>query len=331
MMSFANRIADALRETHPGRFQLGFLAYWVTHGPPRPMVRGRPEVTVLIVNEGDHTKPLDDPVPPDNARHGRNNLREQRALDGWLETGSLQGVYEWWIPGCNDVNWRDVPWYSGETALRNLRYWKSRGLRYLTYETQYEHGTGFPIRWPLYYMAARGSWDSTLRADHIMLEACTRLFGDAANHMFWFYRTLQMAMLHTPHPGGNWHLPSPELVYTPDIEARATSYITEAAQLAEDPDVQARIASELQMWEQARATLAKLRVEVEEARYPVRYGDQILEWSQPLIREQDLRELFGLAPDAPLLAIEGDGQRREVEPWERFDLRTGIAFQEGPL
>lgn len=35
------------------------------------------------------------------------------------------------------------------TALRNLRYWQERGMRYLICEIWYEHGNGFPLRCPL--------------------------------------------------------------------------------------------------------------------------------------------------------------------------------------
>jgi hypothetical protein len=331
MMVFANNIADALRETHPGQFELGFLAFWVRHEPPSPMVEGRPELSIIIVNEGDHTKPLDEPVSPENAKRGRSNLREQQALEGWHQTGQLEGVYEWWIPGCNNVDWRSVPWYSGEAALRNLRYWHERGLRYLSYETQYEHGNGFPIRWPLYYMAARGAWDTTLHADDIMREACAKLFGEASEHMFWFYRTLEMAMLHTPHAGGNWHLPSPELIYTSDIEARATAYIAGAAELTEDPEALARIAGEQRMWNQARATLAKLRAQSEKGAFAVHYGERTMHWSEPIIGAQALCDIFGIAGDVPIQAVEGDGNTRDVRPGESFDLRTGIKFRErGP-
>jgi len=332
-LTFANNIADALRETHPGRFQLGFLAFWVTHSPPVPMVKARPEVSVLIVNEGDHTKPLDDPVSPDNAQRGRNNRREQTAIAGWLETGGLHGVYEWWIPGANSVPWRSVPWYSGETALRNLRYWQERGMRYLTYEIWYEHGNGFPLRWPLYYVFARGAWDTSLSADRIMTEATRKLFGRAWEQMFWFYRTLEMAMLHTPHPGGNWHLPSPELVYPPEIEARATAHLDKAAEMTDVPEERARIESERRMWNQARATLAQLRAAKDQGGFTVKIGEHAIAWSEPMIGAATLGDIAGLPtgpalpPGTVLEAVEGDGQSRVVTPADVFDLRTGITFR----
>jgi hypothetical protein len=327
-IQFANAIADALRETHAGRFQLGFLAYWVTHAPPDPMVVARPEIVVRIVNEGNHTKPLDMPVHPEEAQRSRSNLRERNAIDGWLGSGALQGVYEWWIPGCSDKNWRRVPWYSGETALRNLRYWKGKGLRYINYETGYEADDGFPLRWPLYYIAARGTWDCDLTSTQIMTEACNRLFGQAAPPMIRFYATLEAAMLKTPHAAGNWHLPSPELIYTPEAEMRATGYLEEAARLSGTPEETARIASEHAMWNRARATLAALRAEVKSGGgYPVRLGDETRIWTAADIASETLCDIFGLPRGTPLTAVETDGQIRRVLPADHFDLRTGITFR----
>ena len=259
VMQFANHIGRELARTHPGRFRLCFLAYWVTHTPPDPMVKADPGIVVLIVNEGNHVQPLDKPVPPEHAKLGRNNLREQRDMTGWMKTGALQGVYEWWIPGCSDANWRSVPWYSGETALRNLRYWKAHGIRYLTYETAYENGDGFPVRWPLYYVGARGAWDTTVTTDQVMAEACGKLYGSAAQNMFNFYQLLEQTMAQCNVSGGNWHLPSPEKVYSEQVETEATAHLQRAAQATDEPKALARIAEEQKMWDEARKTLAKLR------------------------------------------------------------------------
>ena len=248
-MRFANNIADALRETHPGRFQVGFIAYWVTCAPPSPIVKGKPEVVVMLVDNHELTKPRD----------ATSEQRSTSPLLGWMETGSLTGVYEWWIPACNDPDWQRVPWYSGEAALRNLRYWKEHGIRYVQYETgTSELGDGFPtIRWPLYYIGARGAWDSSLRADDIMREACDKLYGKAAEPMFQFYRTIETAMLETPYPGSLWGLPAPERAYPPETEAQATTYLERAAEMTDDAAARARIIHELEMWSQARQILAE--------------------------------------------------------------------------
>ncbi len=331
LVKFAGHIADGLRKTHEGRFKLMFLAYWVAHSPPRPMVTGPPELIVMMVNEGDHAHPLDMPVPPEHAARGRNNLREQRNMAGWQKTGSLSALYEWWIPGCSNPNWRSVPWYSGETALRNLRYWQQRGIKYITYETQYENGSGFPIRWPLYYMAARGTWDTSLHADDVMREACTKLYGPAAKDMFGFYRILEKAMLETNKAGGNWHLPSPELIYSPQIEDEATAHLQHAATKTRDAAINARIASERKMWNQARQVMAKLRAKSAGVEaFAIKLDDAELKWRHAQINAQTIRDLFNLKPDVPLQVVEIDGQTRLVQAGEQFDLRTNVTFRKQP-
>ena len=190
-------------------------------------------------------------------RHSQVSDHEERMLPSIR--AYLSGVYEWWIPGCSDGNWRSVPWYSGETALRNLRYWKAHGIRYLTYEPAYENGNGFPIRWPLYYVGARGAWNTDLTSGRIMTEACEKLYGSASAHMFEFYRIFELAMAVCNEPGGNWNLPNPEKVYSPNVEAEATAHLQRAAQATDDPKALARIAEEQKMWDEAHWTLANLR------------------------------------------------------------------------
>ena len=168
------------------------------------------EILHKSVNEGNHVQPWDEPESPEIAKTtGRNNTREVTAFHGWLETDAIMAIYEWWIPGCSDENWRSVPWYSGETALRNLRYWDREGVCFVGYETQYENGNGFPIRWPLYYIGARGTWDPELTAEKIMTEACQKLYGPAAKPMLQFYQVIEKAMADSSEHGGNWQLPTP--------------------------------------------------------------------------------------------------------------------------
>ncbi|MAE62923.1 MAG: hypothetical protein CMJ18_01515 [Phycisphaeraceae bacterium] len=260
MVHFANRVARELDGTNRGQFTVQFLAHWTVHDPPNPAIKLHPAVSVVMVNEGDHVHPWDEPEPIEVAETtDRNNTREITAFAGWRQTGALEGIWEWWIPACEDKNWATVPWYSGQTHLRNLRYWKRGGIRYVFYETNYERGTGFPLRWPLYYVAARGLWDTTLTSDQIMTEACNKLYGPAANSMLRFYQVIEKAMIDSELTGRNWDLPSPEAIYTPDIESRAAEHLVQAAEATSDPAILARIADEQEMWNRARDTLTRLR------------------------------------------------------------------------
>jgi len=199
-LAFANAIARNLAKTHPNRYLLTFYAYWMTHDPPEPMLRAEPGVCVMQVNEGNHMKPCDWPES-DRIRtldRNDNNYREVVAFEGWRKTGAILGIYEWWIPRANRPVWGMMPWYSGETALRNLRYWGKDGVRYLSYQTGGEEGNGFPLRWPLYYVGARGMWDPTLTSRQIMAEACDKLYGPASRPMQRYYQIVEKAMLDAP-------------------------------------------------------------------------------------------------------------------------------------
>ena len=273
LLHFANAVARELAKTHPNRFRLGFLAYLCTHDPPDPLIQAEPGVHVMIVNEGDHTKPLDHPERPgiadqkfSDTRSGIVfcNTREVKAFQGWRKTGGLTGVYEWWLPGLSNLGDR-MPWYSGETALRNLRYWKRGGIKYIFYATGREDTFpgGFPIRWPLYYVGARGMWNPDLTCEQIMGEACRKLYGPAAEHMLAFYRVLERAMFDKKTDGfhGGWFLweSGPNEVYTPEVEQAATRHIRAAAKTSDAPEILARIRQEQQMWNGARKLLAACR------------------------------------------------------------------------
>jgi hypothetical protein len=79
--------------------------------------------------------------------------------------------------------------------------------------------------------------------------------------MLRFYETIERATEDVPPTirGYAWRLPKPENIYLPPIEATATAALDEAASTKADADIQARIAQERAMWENARVVLAKAR------------------------------------------------------------------------
>ena len=80
--------------------------------------------------------------------------------------------------------------------------------------------------------------------------------------MLAFYQTLEKAMADSDLYRGNWTLPAPERIYTPDIEARASRYLEAAAALAadaEDPKILERVRDQQNMWQRAMDTMAEAR------------------------------------------------------------------------
>jgi len=260
-LHFANAVARNLAKTHPNRYLLTFYAFWGTHDPPYPPLRAEPGVCVMQVNEGNHIQPWDKPERPDIGQIiDRNNTRELIAFESWKRTGAQLGIYEWWIPSCDHEEWRQVPWYSGETTLRNLRFWKRQDVRYVAYQTGVGDETGLPIRWPLFYVGARGMWNPELTAERIMREACEKLYGPAARPMLRFYQVIEKAMADSTLLAKSWRLPSPEKIYTPQVQAQAAAALDKAASVDADTLVHARIAAEQKMWDRAKRLMAKLRV-----------------------------------------------------------------------
>ena len=262
-LKFVNAIARNLAKTHPNRYLITFYAYWITHEPPEPTLKAEPGVCVMQVNEGNHMKPWDWPEPAGirNLNGNDNNYREVVSFEGWRATGAILGIYEWWIPCDGRPIWCKVPWYSGETALRNLRYWQKAGVRYLSYQTGGENGNGFPLRWPLYYVGARGMWDPSVTCRQVMAEACDKLFGSASKPMQRYYEVLEQAMIDAPDKrrGYAWKLPGAEDIYTPGIEDVANTALDETGAIQVEPAERERISQERRLWDQARKTMAEAR------------------------------------------------------------------------
>ena len=325
---FANEVARELNKTHPGRFRIYCLAYWHSHPPPDPMMKAEPGVHITIVNEGNHTKPLDMPESKIIARlTGRNNTREIEAIEGWMKTGALDGVYEWYIPAIGNKIWADLPWYPGELTLRNLRFWYSKGIRFVYYESQQEKNGGFPLRWPVYYQAYRGMWNPELTSRQIMQEACAKLYGPAAEAMVNYYAVFERAMLETDQLAGNWHLPRPDKVYTPAIEKQADQWLAEAEEKAVDELARKRIAEEKSLWQTAKSALDNIRKKPENKKLKIVLDGKQMDWKQPTITRAIIISLYGLPEDVQIDLVEKDGQNRRLLDKEKVDLTQGVIFK----
>lgn len=251
MLTYANAVAGELRQTHPDKY-VAFLAYWYTLKAPSKM-QSEPSVIVIVVNEGCHAHALDNPNCPKN-QGWCENFRK------WQATGAVMAIYEWYIPGCKVEAWRSIPWVSGEVAVRNLHWWKEHGVRFITYESQYEKGSGFPLRWPLYYIASRRMWDIEGTADTLLTEACRKLYGNAAEPMRNYYRTLEEAMTACAEHSSIWNLPNPLAVYTPTVVSQVHNHLSHAQKVAQPIGgrVWERVKQELELWSEAEKTLESL-------------------------------------------------------------------------
>ena len=325
---FANEIAKGLRQKHPNRrFTLGMLGYWYSHDGPVPMLRAEPEVVVMMVNQGNHTKPLEWPESAEIARTtGRNNTLELQAFAQWRKTGGLTAMYEWWIPGFSNKVWNEVPWYDGDTTVANLRFWSRNGIRYMYYESQFEANGGFPLRWAQYYIGARASWNPNIDPRAELLSACRKLFGAAGETMLEYYSLQEKAMRETKEYVGGWNLPLPHLLYTPAVEERGEALLQKALAQATGEQERARIGVEVTQWTRLKGINAAARAE-QKKMFNVSLNGVAMNWNEQTINAATVRDLFDLPADAALEVVEVDGQNRLALAGDTYDLAGGVTFR----
>ena len=247
-LAFANTIVRELRTTHPDK-GVAFIAYLATEEAPK-RVQADPGVQVWMINSTCRVHAAEDTACPTKQAWIEN-------LNAWLDTGvDVSGIYEYYIPGLG--GWKHVPLVLGESALEDLRYYRSRGIRYMYYESFAEFAIeDCPIRWPLHYLIAKGTWDLQLSATDILKPACHRLFGAAANPMFDFYMEIARACESSPLHGAMWVMPKIRSVYTPDVRAYLRGTLDEATRLAstESAEVNARIEDVIECWRRTKGLL----------------------------------------------------------------------------
>ncbi|MGF1479123.1 MAG: DUF4838 domain-containing protein [Cyanophyceae cyanobacterium] len=256
MMYFANELAKELRSSHPERFRLTHLAYGTAHNLPNPPLEAEPEVKIFYVHQGNQARPISFPVYPNRCGDPRC---EYNLIRRWTQTKALQGIWQWWIPYWNHKEWVNGLWYGGETAIANQRLWEELGVEYLWYESHYPQQ-----RWPLnfwaqFYVGQTGAWNPSQEADAILREAMEKLFVEAAEPMFQYYKTLETglpAMNKGRKPIINWNLPALAYSYRDDL-AQLNDRLQRAEQLAQSSAVKARLVEERRLFETMQETIAE--------------------------------------------------------------------------
>lgn len=301
-LAFANLIGRQLAQTNPGKL-VCFLAYWYTFAAPA-QIKAEPNVMVMVVNQGCHAHALQDRACPANVGWSQN-------FDKWAATGAKLAIYEWYIPGCSHTHWQRLPWVSPEVAFANLKYWRAKGVRWITYESQtaYEQGTGYPRRWPLYYMAAQGLWDCDADPRRVLGEACARLYGPAGPAMARVYQTMADAMAQTKIHSGIWNLPAASIIYRPEVRTQIRGLFA-AALAAAQPDSLAwqRVVREADLWRESETTLAALPEPTQHMVDARAYNGGIWYTDQDQVTGALLRDLVGIGAGEKLVVTAGKQQ-----------------------
>ena len=247
MLLFANRVAAIVCEKYPEK-RISFLAYHATFLPPENTVKAHPNVEVRFCLE---TSPIDDLMADRQIHDGYNWINKLEYTQSWLgnvtewiDKAGLQNtsIWGWFCIDDSQYKWDHAPWVQGNVANRNIAVFEQLGV-----ETIFMDGTKDinDLRWPLYYPFARCMYFSDMTGEEILYDACQKLYGEAADEMFLFYRILaDSAQECTSSSGVNWVPPGLLDVYgnnynmiqsaVLNIRAKMSSLTAEQAQRVEN-------------------------------------------------------------------------------------------------
>ena len=200
LLTFANNVAAELKKKYPDK-KLTILSYHSIYFPPQSNIKADPMVDDMICSETSMMAPLDLNLKlPTGYNAITHNTYTQSWLDNfksYIQKASVKtvSIWEWNCIAADKAAWAEIPWVQGNVATRNQKLWKDNGASYIYYDqgpssTYRENRTSFAVRWPLWYVSSKGMWDGSLTGEDILMDACQKLFGNAANEMFAYYKAL---------------------------------------------------------------------------------------------------------------------------------------------
>lgn len=259
IVRFANRVARKVAQRYPDR-RVSFLSYHSTLVAPDQSVTLEPNVEVMFCAETTMTKPI--------TQAGYIGMSGSRTEVAWTDNFKEYvkktqvkniSVWKWLCIAAESDAWANIPWVQGNVAIEDQNYWKSQGASYVFYDqgphqAYREYESSMPLRWPLWYVAAKGAWDADLTGDEILLDACQKLYGKAANSMFAYYKALANASEACQTDSYAWAAPKPSSVYTSaqirkidDAIAAAKTLLDQVTELQRE-----RMENQIALWEQAK-------------------------------------------------------------------------------
>lgn len=108
----------------------------------------------------------------------------------------------------------------------------------------------YDVRWPLWYVAAKLSWDSSLTAEMILRDACEKLYGDAAEPMYDFYKALSDASASCEAYSNTWVPPQVREMYL-EAKEEINEAIESAVAMSDTltTEQKARIDNQFEYWQ----------------------------------------------------------------------------------
>lgn len=267
MMEFINRVARRIAEKYPEK-TVYFFVYFPTFDPPNRYIQAEPNVQLMFCKESCMYHPVD--KGPDCGYHEDYEFEFRytqyprpwrQTMEKWIEMTGLQSfcIWEWYCPAACVTSWEHLPWVQGDIATRNQRFWKDHGATFVYYDqgpNQFYHDTeeSYPLRWPLWYVAAKGMWDKDLTGTDILNDACKKLYEDAADVMLSYYLTLADIGRECKAKNIAWQSAEPYEFYTPEAIKRVDRVIAQAAAMLDDVSepVRKRMENQIQLWDRCK-------------------------------------------------------------------------------
>ena len=213
---------------------------------------------------------------PDNGYHQRYIFKQSKNeyptpwrenFEKWDEMVDMKhkAIWDWYCIAAAYPPWKDIPWVQGDVCTRNNRFWHDHGVEYV-YNDQgplmpafYEDGASFPLRFPLWHVAAKSWFDGDLTGSDILMDDCSKLYGGAKDLMFAYYSALADIAAHNTAYTIGWHPPKPCELYTDAAIARVDTVMNAVrAQLPyEEAVVQERLKVQITLWETAKTAIAE--------------------------------------------------------------------------
>lgn len=268
LLTFANNVAAELKKKYPDK-KLTILSYHSIYFPPQSNIKADPMVDVMFCRETSMMAPLDLNLKlPTGYNAITHNTYTQSWLDNfksYIQKADVKtvSIWEWNCIAADKAAWAEIPWVQGNVATRNQKLWKDNGASYIYYDqgpssTYRENRASFALRWPLWYVSSKGMWDSSLTGEEILMDACQKLFGNAANEMFVYYKALADSSENCRSTNTIcWVPPEPFEVYTSSwvqtIDAAVTA--AKAKMNSVTSEQKERMENQFEYWNNAKALI----------------------------------------------------------------------------
>jgi hypothetical protein len=167
----------------------------------------------------------------------------------WIEKADLQhtSIWGWFCIDDPKYKWDHAPWVQGNVANRNIEVFRQLGIDSVFMDCSKDVGD---LRWPLYYTFARCMYFNDMTGEEVLYDACQKLYGEAADEMFLFYRILADSAQECDGSSGvNWVPPGLLDVYGTNYNMIQTTVLNVRAKLDQLSELEKqRVENQLKGW-----------------------------------------------------------------------------------